>query len=342
MAIQLTKMMTVGILPSFLKKTYYRILGAKIGKNVSIGLFSIINAKSIEIGDDVKISPLCFLNVRNLKLGNRVKINSFVAMDTGDVTIDDDSLLMEQIVIGGMLTPQSSLFIGKRVKIFPYCFINPTKNITIEDDVGIGGATYIFTHGSWQSKLDGFPISFGPVTIKRGVWFPWRVFVMPNVTVGEFATIGAGSTITKDIPARSLAVGSPAKVIKTGNEYVKSFTLEEKTKMVRDILSELSEYLNYLGHESEIKTAGEETRVTVINNKKLLSASFSNSFGKPPDADVFLSIVKIPDEFLKELKQRGTIWFDIESRLCSMKSDFLGDMLKNFLSRYGIRFEPVS
>jgi len=341
MAIQFAKMITVGILPPFLKKAYYRALGAKIGKNVSIGLFSIINAKSIEIGDDVKISSLCFINVRNLKLGDRVKINSFVAIDTGDITIDDDSLIMEQTVIGGMLTPQSSLFIGKRCKIFPYCFINPTKKIIIEDDVGIGGATYIFTHGSWQSQLDGFPISFGPVTIKKGVWFPWRVFVMPNVTVGEYATIGAGSIITKDIPPRSLAVGTPAKVINSGDGYIKSFTLEEKTKMVNDILSEFSEYLIYMGHKSSTTTSNKETRITVSNRKNSENASFSNSFTKPPDADVFISLVKIPDDYLKELKNRGIIWFDIESRLCSLRSNFLSDMLKNFLSRYGIRFEPV-
>ena len=341
MAIQFTKMITVGILPPFLKKAYYRALGAKIGKNVSIGLFSIINAESIEIGDDVKISSLCFINVRNLKLGNRVKINSFVAIDTGDVTIDDDTLIMEQAVIGGMLTPQSSLFIGKRCKIFPYCFINPTKKIIIEDDVGIGGATYIFTHGSWQSKLDGFPISFGPVTIKKGVWFPWRVFVMPNVTVGEYSTIGAGSIITKNIPPRSLAVGTPAVVIKSGDEYIKSFTLKEKTKMVCDIMSELSEYLNYMGHKSSITTSDKETRITVIKKKNSWNACFSNSFTEPLDADVFISIVKIPDDYLQELKHRGIIWFDIESRLCSLKSDLLSDVVKGFLSRYGIRFEPV-
>ncbi|MBK7269113.1 MAG: hypothetical protein IPI07_06255 [Flavobacteriales bacterium] len=247
MSIPIGKMITVGILPSPLKRLYYRMNGARIGKGVKFGLLSVITAREMEIGDDTRIAPLSFINVRKLKLGKRVKIHSMVAVDTNELIVGDDSSIMEQVVVGGMLTPRSRLSIGKRVKVFPYSFLNPTEPITIEDDVGIGGANYIFTHGSWQSQLDGFPVSFGPVHIKKGVWFPWRVFVMPNVTVGEYATIGAGSIITKDIPARSLAAGSPAKVLRTEEQYIKRHTDDEKDGMVRKMLTEYAEFQAFKG-----------------------------------------------------------------------------------------------
>ena len=54
-----------------------------------------------------------------------------------------------------------------------------------------------------------------PVTIGNDVWIGMRSIIMPGVTIGEGAVIGAGSVVTKNIPPYSIAVGTPAKVIKT-------------------------------------------------------------------------------------------------------------------------------
>ena len=53
-----------------------------------------------------------------------------------------------------------------------------------------------------------------PITIGDNVWIGGGAIIMPGVTIGEDSVIGAGSVVTRDIPARSLAVGSPAKVIR--------------------------------------------------------------------------------------------------------------------------------
>ncbi|WP_041738846.1 sugar O-acetyltransferase [Echinicola vietnamensis] len=57
-----------------------------------------------------------------------------------------------------------------------------------------------------------------PVTIGEECWIGGHVTICPGVTIGDRAVIGAGAVVTKDIPADSLAVGNPAKVIKTLNE----------------------------------------------------------------------------------------------------------------------------
>ena len=57
-----------------------------------------------------------------------------------------------------------------------------------------------------------------PVSIGEECWIGGRVTICPGVTIGDRAVIGAGSLVTKDIPADTLAVGSPAKVVKKLNE----------------------------------------------------------------------------------------------------------------------------
>jgi len=55
----------------------------------------------------------------------------------------------------------------------------------------------------------------GPIVIKRGSWIGQNVIVSPGVTVGEMSIIGANSVVTHDVPDFSIAVGTPARVVKT-------------------------------------------------------------------------------------------------------------------------------
>ena len=337
--IPFVRLILVGLLPNFLKRIYYRARGAKIGRNVSLGFFTYIESPSIQIGDDTKLGVFTFLKVRTaVRIGRRVRIGSFVAIDCGEFCIEDDSTIMEQVVVGGMLTPRSSLRIGKRVKIFPYSFLNPTEPVVIEDDVGIGGANYIFTHGSWQSILDGFPVEFGPVTVKRGVWLPWRVLILPNVTVGEYATIGAGSIITHDIPPRSLALGSPAKVIKTEAEYIKRFSVQEKNAIILKIMKEYAEFLEYIGwrvsHQSGSQSAtiqfGVDPVVRIVYEQRLV--------GEFPKTRYLLTLEPLSKTQKQELSREGVFWFDIGDRVCTPDRHALWQETRSYFSRYGIRF----
>ena len=70
MVVSISRMLTIGILPSKLKKMYYRMQGAKIGKSVSLGIFSTIQAREIEIGDNSKIGPFVQINAKKFKMGS--------------------------------------------------------------------------------------------------------------------------------------------------------------------------------------------------------------------------------------------------------------------------------
>jgi len=93
--------------------------------------------------------------------------------------------------------------------------------ITIGNSVWVTRGVMLLCH---QRDLDAYqvgkpvmdcPLKYAPVVIKDGAHIGIGSIIMPGVTVGEGAVIGAGSVVTRDIPPYSVAVGAPAKVIKT-------------------------------------------------------------------------------------------------------------------------------
>lgn len=107
-------------------------------------------------------------------------------------------------------------FIGDHVRIDQ----GHADMITLEDSVSVASGTRLlchqrdFTHyyvGSDYMKL-GYIIK--PIVLKKGCLVGMESFVMPGVTIGEGAIVGAGSLVAKDIPAWTVAVGRPAKVVR--------------------------------------------------------------------------------------------------------------------------------
>jgi acetyltransferase-like isoleucine patch superfamily enzyme len=187
--IPVTHMLFIGMLPSFLKKMVYRLMGYQIGKNVSLSIGSVIIGKKVSIGDNVKVAYLTIIRGKEITLGRFVRVGSLSVIDTGKIFIDEDARINEQVYIGGMKSPQSSFHLGKRAIVMQLSYINPTLPVYIGDDSGIGGHCLLFTHGSWNSQLEGFPVKFASIHLGKKVWLPWRVFVMPGVNVGDNVVI---------------------------------------------------------------------------------------------------------------------------------------------------------
>lgn len=112
--------------------------------------------------------------------------------------------------------------VGKDVFIGDYVRVDcgHADMITIEDHVSVASGSRLLCHQRdftdycvGDDYLDlGYVIK--PIVLKRGCLIGMESFVMPGVTVGEGAIVGAGSLVTKDIPAWTVAAGRPAKVIK--------------------------------------------------------------------------------------------------------------------------------
>src|SRR5262249_17640093 len=148
-------------------------------------------------------------SLKNVKMGKNVQIFDFVNLY--DCEIGDNSK------IGTFVEIQKGVKIGKNVKISTHTFI--CEGVTIEDDVFIGhNVSFIndkypraTVNGQLQTAEDWQCI---PTLVERGASIGTSATILCGVTIGENAIVGAGSVVTKDVPAHHVVVGVPAQILR--------------------------------------------------------------------------------------------------------------------------------
>ena len=117
----------------------------------------------------------------------------------------------------------SKIIIGDNVTSTADLQIAAQSEITIENDVMFAANIHINDafHG-YENANEPYKYQkiskIAPVLIKRGCWIGQNVVILPGVTIGQYSIIGANSVVTKSVPDRCIAVGSPAKVMKQWDE----------------------------------------------------------------------------------------------------------------------------
>jgi acetyltransferase-like isoleucine patch superfamily enzyme len=148
-------------------------------------------APDVKLGSDVKLSR--FINLYGCEVGDGTKIGAFVEI-------------------------QKNARVGKNCKISSHSFI--CEGVQIEDNVFVGhGVTFIndtypratTEDGAMQTEKDW---KVEPTLIKQGASIGSGATILCNVTVGEHAIIGAGSVVTKDVPAYAIVAGNPARMLR--------------------------------------------------------------------------------------------------------------------------------
>lgn len=125
-----------------------------------------------------------------------------------------------------------NIYFGNNCEVNMNCTFLDDNKIIIGDNVLIAPNVQIYTAYHPTHYLDRFTISenetfnfcktqTAPVIIGKNVWFGGGTIILPGVTIGDNTVIGAGSVVTKDIPADTIAYGNPCKVHKA-NERSKS------------------------------------------------------------------------------------------------------------------------
>jgi UDP-2-acetamido-3-amino-2,3-dideoxy-glucuronate N-acetyltransferase len=148
-------------------------------------------AADVRLGRDVKLSK--FINLYGCEIGDETKIGAFVEV-------------------------QKNAKIGKRCKISSHSFI--CEGVTIEDNVFIGhGVTFIndsypratSAGGALQTEADWI---VEHTVVKTGASIGSGATILSGLTIGEKAIVGAGSTVTKDVPENAIVAGTPAKIVR--------------------------------------------------------------------------------------------------------------------------------
>ena len=184
-------------------------------KNLKIELpRRLFDTHRISIGDDVSIGPGAML-VPQVRYPSSVMRHP--EKNIPEQTFDSRIIIGNRVTSSGMLT------------------IAAIQKVTIEDDV-MFALNVLISDGMHGFENANEPYKYqkmwkiAPVVIKRGCWIGQNVVIMPGVTVGELSIIGANSVVTKSIPARSIAIESPARVVKEWDAHEGSWiTVDPKT-----------------------------------------------------------------------------------------------------------------
>jgi acetyltransferase-like isoleucine patch superfamily enzyme len=148
-------------------------------------------ADDVKLGRDVRLSK--FINLYGCEIGDETKIGAFVEI-------------------------QKNASVGKRCKISSHTFI--CEGVLIEDNVFVGhGVT--FTNDSYpratsaggklQTEADW---KVERTVIKKGASIGSGATILPNISIGENAIVGAGSVVTRQVPPNSVVAGNPARVLR--------------------------------------------------------------------------------------------------------------------------------
>jgi acetyltransferase-like isoleucine patch superfamily enzyme len=148
---------------------------------------------------------------QDVKLGQNVKLSKFINLygcEIGDET-----------KVGAFVEVQKNAKIGKRCKISSHTFI--CEGVTIEDNVFIGHSVTFINDpypraanpdGTLQTEDDW---KVEPTLVKKGASIGSGSTILSKVTIGENAIVGAGSVVTKDVPANTIVAGTPARILRS-------------------------------------------------------------------------------------------------------------------------------
>jgi acetyltransferase-like isoleucine patch superfamily enzyme len=201
--VQLLSQWVPGAIGLVLRKLLYpRLLGA-CGRNVVFGQHVVLrHPHKIRIGDDVVIDDHCLIDAKgdtntgiDIASGVFIGRNTILSCKNGDIVIGPGA----NIGFNCELFSAARVELGAHALLAAYCYI-------------IGG------DHDWKDA--GRPVleqgrrAHG-VSVGRGAWLGAGVKVLDGTSVGDDAIVGAGAVVTADIPARAIAVGLPARVVRS-------------------------------------------------------------------------------------------------------------------------------
>lgn len=157
----------------------------------AVGEYACVSA-DVTLGRNVSLGK--FINLYGCAVGDETKIGAFVEI-------------------------QKNAVIGRRCKISSHSFI--CEGVTIEDQVFIGhGVTFVNDTYPRATTADGELQTASDWTVERtlvrkGASIGSGATILAKVVIGEGAIVGAGSVVTRDVPAQSIVAGNPARVLRT-------------------------------------------------------------------------------------------------------------------------------
>lgn len=199
-----------GALGLFLRSKLYPLLLARVGRGVIFGRNVVFrHPHKIFLGNNVVIDDNCLIDAKGRdNYGIVIGDNVFVGRNTILLCTDGDICIEDNVSIGFNSEIMSANYVklGKNVLISSYCFLNAATHDFRRTDIPV----------SEQASIGR------KIVLEENVWLAANVTILDGITIGNDTIVGAGAVVTKDLPPLSVAVGVPAKVVRSrkseGNE----------------------------------------------------------------------------------------------------------------------------
>jgi acetyltransferase-like isoleucine patch superfamily enzyme len=165
-----------------------------------------------------------FRHSSKIRIGNNVVIDDNAVIDAKGssnrgITIGDDVFIGRNTIV---YCKNGDISIGRGVNLSANCCLFSSNDLTLEPDIMVGAYSYLLSGGGYDPTEREVPFvdqagmeTKGPLTIGTNSWLGARVTVLDGASIGRHCVIGAGAVVNRPIPADSLAVGMPAKVLKS-------------------------------------------------------------------------------------------------------------------------------
>lgn len=147
-------------------------------------IHALADVKSSDIGVDTRVWQYSVI-FKEARIGKNCNICAH-------------TLIENDVVVGDNVTIKSGVFIWDGSRIEDDVFIGP--NATFTNDV--------------MPRSKQYPEVFKGITVQKGASIGANATILPGINIGQYAMVGAGAVVTKDVPARAVVVGNPAKIIR--------------------------------------------------------------------------------------------------------------------------------
>lgn len=192
-----------GALGIVLRKIFYPMILGRVGRGVVFGMDVFLrHPLKIEIGDGSIIDDGVLLDAKGV--------------DNSGISIGENCYVGRGTIFS---CKEGDIILKDYANISTYCNISSNSTVTIGEKTLLGPYVSVFATMHSFDKVDEAILDQGwtsqGVEIADDCWLGAKVTVLDGVKIGESAVIGAGALVTTSLPPRVVAVGSPAKVIRT-------------------------------------------------------------------------------------------------------------------------------
>ena len=189
-----------------LRRTFYPALFGQSGRGVLFGRnITLRHPKKIRLGAGVILDDGCMVDAKGTT--NR------------GITLEDNVFIGRNSIV---YCKNGDIHLKRGVSLSSHCTVFSSNSLTIEEGTVVGAYSYLLSGGEYDladratpfADQDGMQTK-GPLSVGANCWLGARVTVLDAASIGAHCVIGAGAVVTRPVAANSLAVGVPARVVKS-------------------------------------------------------------------------------------------------------------------------------